>query len=176
MNGRAELGNLSGWSYSGLSQVSTSVGRHFRLEANAYMQQSVPSVLFTRPSATYKITIEYRRAVAKDPLSILTDTFATVRFRYESGKEDNITIPLSGYDTQWREAMVYYSHMDSEVLEAIIFEVATKDCVGGMLLDNMQLQPDDNILTREEAPENNYEKFREKSILYGLEANLPELG
>jgi hypothetical protein len=176
MNGQAELGNLSGWSFLKANVTTTVDGKHFKLDADAYLQQDVPTVLFNKPSETYLIIVKYKRIVEKDPLSIVTDAFTNIRFRYESGKEDVVTIPLGGYGTDWQETQLYYTLMQNEILTHIVFGVVTKNCQGGMLLDNLQLQPSDVIISSGETTENTYEKFRELSILYGLEANLPELG
>jgi hypothetical protein len=176
MNGQAELGNLSGWSFLKAAINTTVDGRHFKLEPTAYIQQEVPTVLFAKPSESYLIIVKYKRLASKDPLNSLTDAFTNIRFRYESGKEDVITVPLGGYQTDWQETQLYYSLMQDEVLTNILFGVNTKDCVGGMLLDNLQLRPSDVIIETGEPVQDNYEKFRELSILYGLEANLPELG
>jgi hypothetical protein len=176
MNGQAELGNLSGWSFQKANITTTVDGRHFKLDATAYLQQEVPTVLFSKPSDSYLIVVKYKRLVSKDPLNIVTDAFTNIRFRYETGKEDVITVPLGGYDTDWQETQLYYSLMQNEVLTNIAFGVVTSNCIGGMLLDNLQLKPSDVIIEDGDPTENTYEKFREMSILYGLEANLPELG
>lgn len=176
MNGQAELGNLSGWSFLGASIATTVDGKHFKLEATGYLQQDVPTVLFNKPSETYLIIVKYKRIVSKDPLNIVTDAFTNIRFRYESGKEEVITVPLGGYKTDWQETQLTYSLLSEELLTHIVFGVVTKDCQGGILLDNLRLQPSDVIAANNESTENTYEKFRELSILYGLEANLPELG
>jgi hypothetical protein len=176
MNGQAELGNLSGWSFQKATIVSTVDGKHFKLDTDAYIQQEVPSVLFTKPSGEYLIVLRYKRVTAKDPLNVVTDAFTNVRFRYESGKEDIITVPLSNFQTDWQDTTLQYNLQTEEVLTNIVFGVITKNCIGGMLFDNLQLKPSDNILETGDPTEDNYEKFREMSILYGLEANLPELG
>lgn len=176
MNGQAELGNLSGWSFLQASIVTTIDGKHFKLEPTAYLQQAIATVLFAKPSETYLIIVKYKRVASKDPLNIVTDAFTNIRFRYESGKEDVITVPLGGYNTEWQETQLYYTLMQEEILTNMTFGVVTSNCVGGMLLDNLQLKPSDVIVETGASAENTYEKFREMSILYGLEANLPELG
>jgi len=175
MNGYAELGNLSGWSSLGVSIASTKFGKHFLLTDTAYMTQQVASVLFAQPSREYQIKIEYARQQNKDPLEIATDGFINVRFRYASGKEDIVTIPLQSFDTQWHKREEVYILQNEEKLSHIVFEANTKNAIGGILIDNLQLQPSDELLEKEEVG-NSYEKFRELSILYGLEADLPELG
>lgn len=176
MNGRAEIGNMSGWDYKGVSILLTSDSRHFNMIATAYMQQQVPSVLFSKASNEYFIGMRYRRRQEKDPLSIITDAFVNIKFSYVSGKEDIITIPLAGYRTVWQTSEMVYRHLQDEVLKGISYVANTVDCVGGMLLDDLVLLPSDSFIVKETPDENTYEKFREKSILYGLEANLPELG
>lgn len=176
MNGQAELGNLSGWGFQKASITATVDGKHFKLEPDAYIQQEVPSVLFNKPSGEYLIVLRYKRITAKDPLNVVTDAFTNVRFRYESGKEDVITVPLSNFQTTWQDTELTYTLQSEEILTNIVFGVITRNCLGGMLFDNLQLRPSDNIIETGETGENTYEKFREMSILYGLEANLPELG
>lgn len=175
MNGRAELGNLSGWNVSGVV-LSQDTSSRFRLEATAYMQQDIPSVLYSKPSVDYLIALKYCRLSVKDPLNLVTDAYATIRFKYLSGKEDVVTMPLQSYNTTWQNSEVAYTHLTDEKLQSIMCMVQTSSAVGGMLIDDIEILPSDNLITKEAGPENNTEKFKELSILYGPEANLPELG
>lgn len=178
MNGFAELGNLSGWNSSGVHLVTDGIkGSCFQLDTNAYMQQDVPTVLFSKPSSEYLFKIDYRRLTDKDPLNLVADTFVTIRWKYESGKEDLLTAPLGVSTTPWASLEVPYTYLDKDTLIHITYMLQTSNALGGIRVDNMQLLPSDNVLVKEEDPGNdNYDRFRELSILYGPEADLPELG
>jgi len=181
LNSSAE--SLEDWETLGVSRVPGGTeGTHcFQLLPTAFMWQELDQVDILKNPPDFKISIDFRLPTA--PLGIEVLGHVLLQFGYVGETIDRFILPchpsllpeesvLSG---GWIHTEQICPVNNSLVLRAVRISVITEDLEGGLQVDNIQLRKNLNIWEEmyEETPW--VELFREKSILYGLDADRPVL-
>lgn len=176
MNGYAELGNTSGWQVLNTSIVNDAAygGRHFYISPTGYMMQDIPLTLVAKTSATYELKLSYYRHSEINFATPDIQANAEVIFRYEDGIEDVHTFPFQGFANEWYAINETVDARDASLTDVVI-RITNPETSGAVRLDNLSLRPSKELADTDDDG-GNYDNFREKSILFGLESDLPKLG
>lgn len=175
MNGYAELGNMSGWDYSGASVVNDPVygGRHFLLSSGGYMLQTMPLTTIAKTAARYMFILHYYRTTDEILMDPTSQAYCEILLQYEEGMEDVHTFPFQGEPHRFNEVELEIDIPEGETLSDMTIRILNQERAA-IRLDNMQLKPSQEYSVPDTGGD--YGNFREKSILYGLEEDLPKLG
>lgn len=175
LNGYAELGNMSGWEYSGASVVNDPVygGRHFLLSSGGYMMQKLPLTAIAKTAAKYLFIIHYYRTTDEILMDPTQQTYCEILLRYEEGMEDVHTFPFQGQPHRFNIVEVEIDIPEGAQLSDLVVRILNHESFS-VRLDNIQLRPSVEYSVPDSGGD--YSNFREKSILYGLEEDLPKLG
>lgn len=175
MNGFGEIGNTSGWLSSGaaLSSDPAYGGKHFVVSPSGYMKQDLPLTVIVRTSKSYKFLLQYFRAEDELNPNVTEQAVAELVFTFKDGLEDFYSFPFQGLAGGWRDVELLAEMPEDAELVNISINIKNNEKLP-IRLDNMQLLPDVQLVVEQE--ENDFGNYREKSILYGLEKDMPLLG
>lgn len=174
---------LEGWTMEGVTRVAggTEGSYCFRLEQSASMWQDLPEATLILKPPNFKLAIDFRIPTPPSGTEVLANL--QLLLGYVGGTIDSFIVPchpsllpdsvlLAG---GWVRAEQICPVNEGLVLREVRVSVKTEQLDGGLLVDNIQLRKDLDIW--EEAYEETgwADLFRDKSILYGLDADKPVL-
>lgn len=177
LNGNAELGSLVTWDAVNTKIVFDVVygGYHYMIGSKGYMKQLITPSLFALTSARYKFTLSYVRSKPLTISEMNNQAFASITYTYEDGVQDIYIITFQAYTTSWHVAEAIAQIREDSKLTEIFVEIYNNESIG-VRVDSMKLLPSIQLLQSSGPLDNEFNNFRDKSILYGLESELPELG
>lgn len=177
LNGNAELGSLVTWDALNTKIVFDVVygGYHYLIGSKGYMKQLITPSLFALTSARYKFALSYVRSKPLSITEMKNQAFASITYAYEDGIQDIYIIPFQAYTTTWHVAEAIAQIRDDSKLTEIFVEIYNNESMG-VRVDSIQLLPSMQLLQTSGPLDSEFNDFKDKSILYGLESELPELG
>lgn len=177
LNGNAELGNLVMWETLNTKIIFDVVygGYHYLISSKGYMKQTVTPSMFARTSARYKFSVSYIRSQPLAFANRKNQAFASITYTYEDGLQDTSIIPFQAYSTTWHVSEIVTSIRNDSKLVGIVVEVHN-DETSNIRVDSLQLLPSEQLLETDGSLDSVFNDYKDKSILYGLDSELPELG
>lgn len=176
LNGFGEIGNTSGWVASGVSLINDPAygGRHFVVNPAGHMEQTLNLTAIVKTSKTYLFKMTYFRSTEHLDPNVFNQAAAELKFVFKDGLEDFYKFPFQDLKGEWRTLEMLATMPNEVELDHIVVRIVNKE---SMLIrvDNMQLLPDVELVNPPSS-EGGFDNYAEKSILYGLEKDMPKLG
>lgn len=168
---------MTGWKSFGVSPMygGSDDASHFKMSRNGYMIQEIPSSrLNGLTPIDFLFEMNYWLDYEPEHADVRTD--AILELVYQDGSIDTFVYPLFGEKQRWIQVqdIIQVSDKKDLFLDKLILTVSSRDSNVGLRLDNFRLFANEESKNAQSSNER-FKDFSDKSILYGLESEMPVL-